>query len=403
MSEQQRIYDYLRDLVLISSTSQDVLGVNRVVDYLTSLFAQIDFKAKRMQNPRGKEVSGDLIVFNSNNKKALMTLICHSDTLSINTKDKPKFKGNLSDHTLKGPGVIDNKGGIIVIYLALAKLQKKLPLALSELPFSIQVLCSPNEELGSSGWHLVFKDLAKTSKFLLGFEPAFGENGSVVKSRRGNRWYKINCHGREAHSGRAHKDGLNANLELCKKILEIQKLNDYSKNVTVNFGSIQTEKDVYNLVAGNAHAKLDLRFSLQSDLDSTHKEIMSIVKKSYIQNEGGLACDSSYEIVDDCPAMPANSASADFVKRYCEILSQKENKPIEAVESGGAADICYMYDEDKICLDGLGPVGIGMHTEQEGLYWPSVFSRSDAMCDFLFEIVQAEYRAVSETFHPANV
>ena len=88
----------------------------------------------------------------------------------------------------RGPGVIDDKGGIVV---ALEGLKRFLKISPGRM---VCDFCASAEELGSPGFHQLFKKLSGDSAMVLGFEPSL-DNGSIIQSRRGNRWYHIKVEG----------------------------------------------------------------------------------------------------------------------------------------------------------------------------------------------------------------
>ena len=124
----------------------------------------------------------------------------------------------------------------------------------------IRLICSPTEEIGSPGFQEFFKKQSATSEIVLGFEPSL-EDGSIVESRRGNRWYHIHVHGKEGHAGRDHKHGVNAAHELAFKMVQLHQLTDYNRNLTVSVGQISGGTK-YNVICGNAEAKVDVRFRI---------------------------------------------------------------------------------------------------------------------------------------------
>ncbi|WP_034720581.1 M20/M25/M40 family metallo-hydrolase [Bacteriovorax sp. DB6_IX] len=117
-------------------------------------------------------------------------------------KQEDNFPIRKEGDRIYGPGIVDNKAGMIVILRGLIHL-----LANSKgknFQYGLRVICSPNEETGSNGFLDIFKNLARNSDIVLGFEPAYGE-GHIINGRKGNRWYEIEIEGKKAHSGRDHK------------------------------------------------------------------------------------------------------------------------------------------------------------------------------------------------------
>jgi len=245
---------------------------------------------------------------------------------------------------------------------------------------NLRLIASPAEELGSPGLKNLFAEISKASWMVLGFEPAL-DNGSIVKSRRGNRWYNISVTGKEAHAGRAHKEGINACNELAIKIAKISTLTDYKKDVTVSIGHIQGGKDKYNIVCGDASAKIDTRFSTTQDRDKLTANIEKILKQTYVQG-----AKTTYEIADDSPPVSPSKEAISFLNRYAKIIENLEAKPVGVEKSGGSADSNSFSREGVIIVDGLGPVGGKIHTEEEFIELPSLESRAEAFNRFLSDL-----------------
>lgn len=186
-------------------------------------------------------------------------LFVHADTVFDAKSPFQHFTLNQDGTSAKGPGIIDDKGGIVVALEGLRRF-----LSEDDTKYKFRFISSPSEETGSTNVLEKYNSFAGDTWLVLGFEPSL-ENGSIVESRRGNRWYHIKVHGKEAHSGRAHKDGVNACHELATKITRISALTNYKKDVTVSIGHMNGGQEKYNIVCGQAEAKIDTRFSTPMD------------------------------------------------------------------------------------------------------------------------------------------
>src|SRR5262249_39128994 len=103
----------------------------------------------------------------------------------------------VDENTLRGPGVCDAKGGLLVLLHALLALERS-PVAGS---LAWEVLLNPDEEIGSPGSGSLFAAAAKRNDIGLLFEPALPD-GSLVASRKGSGNFTFIVHGRAAHAGR---------------------------------------------------------------------------------------------------------------------------------------------------------------------------------------------------------
>jgi glutamate carboxypeptidase len=366
--------DLLRAWVEISSPSNNRSGVEHMQNLVGLQLAELGFACQFLPHPEGKtapflkaELPGETDQF--------ITLVCHSDTVL------PSDGFTLSDDGVRGSGsgVIDNKGGLVVMISGLRRLLK----AQSQLKYSLRVLCSPNEEVGSSGFIPLYLEQAEDTLFALGMEPALS-NGSIICQRRGNRWYDIEVSGREAHAGRSRGEHANAAHDLAKKIVALQYLNNLKKEMAVNVGHIQGGQDRYNIVCGHATAKLDVRFSTLEHRDKMHRKINAILNKSHeVSSCGRFRTKTSYKIVDDCPPVAPTRRALKLSQSYIEAIQSLEGRKIGAESAGGAGDVNYLSRKGIVVLDGFGPVGGEMHTRREFVEIKTLGTRSAALAFFL--------------------
>ncbi len=371
--------ELLKRLVEINSGTSNIAGVNEIQRVIRPELEKLGFQTRLIPNPDGSNLSAELLVGTIIGKyQKFVTLVCHADTVF---EPKSAFQNFTLSHdgaTAVGPGVIDDKGGIIVAIKGVQNFLAK------ESPnFSIRLVCAPSEETGSHGYWSGFSQYGKDSAIVLGFEPAL-DNGSIIHSRRGNRWYHIEVEGKAAHAGRAHHKGINAGHELAIKLDKLQRLTDYKKEVTVSIASLSGGSDKYNVVCANACAKIDARFTDRKSADALHKKVVAILKKVNVKSyEGKRPSKTRFRIDNDCPAFTRQPSAVPFLKAYLDTLKELEGKTFQSERSGGAADSNGMSREGLIIIDGLGPVGGGMHTVNEFVKISSLYTRAEALTRFL--------------------
>jgi glutamate carboxypeptidase len=138
----------------------------------------------------------------------------------------------LDGRRLRGPGVADCKGGLVIAMEVLRQVEQ------SHLADTVgwEFLVVPDEEVGSSGSKALFADAAARSTVGLGFEPAL-PSGGVAGARKGSVTGHLVVHGLAAHAGRAHHEGRSAILALSQLIVRLESLNVHD-GVTVNCGRV---------------------------------------------------------------------------------------------------------------------------------------------------------------------
>ncbi len=377
----------LRDLVEIPSGTSNIEGVNRVQKRIADELQAMGSQTRLHDNDQGPNASAQFLIGEFPGKgPRIVNLVSHADTVFELESGFLHFHYDPATGLASGPGVIDDKGGIVVAIEGLRRWLKRTPI--SDRKLTVRFLCAPNEETGSTGFHSLLSRLGKDSWLALGFEPAM-EDGSVVRSRVGNRWYKIRVEGQAAHSGRHLNRGVNAAHELAFKLVELQRLNhtptdNPSDEVTLSTSSLGGGSGKYNIVCADAEAKIDVRFSSFEGRDRAHHEIESIVNKSHIPASiTGREPRSSYEVADDCPPFSETDESVRLMEIYIELVEKLESRKISSSKCGGAADVNYMSRPGLHIIDGLGAYGGGMHRDDEHIQVSSLETRSEALALFL--------------------
>lgn len=359
--------DRLRSIVEINSGTANLSGVKRVQEWFSAELQKLGFSAKLDEN-------GLLVATISGvDSSKPITLLVHVDTVFEPSSTFQEWKLSSDGKQAIGPGVIDAKGGIVIILEGLKRFLADHP----KPTFSIRVVSSPAEETGSTPFLETFRVLALDSRIVLGFEPAL-EDGAIIGSRRGDRWYHVKVVGKESHAGRAHGEGANACVELSAKLAKISWLTDYKRNLTVSVGHIEGGKDKYNIVCGSAEAKIDTRFATIADRDVLHRKISKILKDPFVKGT-----QTTFELADDCPPFSPSKTSASPIKAYLKAIQMSETKSPISKASGGASDANYFSREGLPVIDGLGAVGGKMHTAEEYVVLSSLETRAAALGEFL--------------------
>jgi glutamate carboxypeptidase len=368
---------FLKEIVSISSGTSDSTGVNRVQEKAAEAFRKLGFTVRLIPNPDAKENSGKMLVAELSGTKVKehpITFITHADT--VFEKLNPFI---LSDDgkIAHGSGVVDNKGGIAVGVAGLREFVRTPP------AHSLRFIVSPSEETGSHGFAKLFSDFGAEASMMIGLEPGLDDR-NYVSSRKGVRWYEIHVKGKESHAGAHHDEGINACYDLSEKLVKLEELTDYKKGNSVSVGRIEGGKDKYNIVCGEAMAKIDVRFKTAANAKKLFHDVEAILAKPYAHSaktkEGST---TTFTIVEDSISMDESKRVGDLMKHYSEIVKKIEGAAVTGEASGGVGDLNSMVHENSLMVDGLGPVGGGMHTQEEFLRVESLATRSQALNQFL--------------------
>ena len=363
-----REVDRLTEIVNMNSGTANIKGVTAIQNKVKPWFEAIGFKVTLVPNPDGEKVSAPMLVAEMVGEKTeTITFVMHADTVFEPSSPFQKLKMT-NEFLMNGPGTMDDKGGIVMVLKALEDYLS----VVKKTKYSLRVLVSPNEEVGSIGWWNTFHQFSQSSWLVLGLEPGHDDYG-IVQGRKGNIWYEINVKGKESHAGRDHAEGVNACQILAKKLEEIQKLTDYKKSITTSVGRMEGGQDKFNIVCGWAKAKIDIRVpDLASYLVIT-KKMQKILKDPRI----------TFSIIDETPAFNVNKISRPVIAMYLKAIEKIEGRKVISHISGGVGDVNHFSREGVIIMDGLGPVGGHAHTEQEFLDIRTIDTRSNVLTSFL--------------------
>jgi glutamate carboxypeptidase len=350
-------YDLLERLVEIETQTKNLKGVSTAQELLAFLFQKMGLEIEYIQS----EISGGpplLVATKRGMSEKVVSFIGHSDT--ANSCLSHPFRMDWQNQKVFGAGVADCKGGVALCISALHQLLIHSPRPY----FNYRIIISPNEELGSIGFHKTLNRLGRESDFVFGLEPAVSSE-NLITSRSGNRWYQFKIFGKRAHSGRYNQPHINAFNVLCNLNQSLLKLVENKEKTRINFGSVLATPNQFNTICDQVAAKLDIRFACSESLKLVHTGIEGFMEEPtplcpYTFERAKIF----YSIEDHCPAM-FNSKGNDWLKDVFSHAYCYENHYPDFQHSGGAADINHMSCEHNICLDGLGPAGHGMHTDQE--------------------------------------
>ena len=191
----------------------------------------------------------------------MVALVGHLDTVF----PPGTFEGFRRDGDLaRGPGVLDMKGGLVVVAFALQALAETVGLE-AVVPLRIAIVA--DEEVGSPEGQGVIREGIAGADAALVFEAGrTNPPDAIITRRKGTGGMTVRAFGKAAHAGNDHKDGANALWAIARFIDRVQALTDYDRGVTVNVGKIVGGQGK-NTVPDEAEAALDIRFCTRADAD----------------------------------------------------------------------------------------------------------------------------------------
>ena len=362
----------LAPMVEVNSFTDNVEGGRAVGAQLRSLFSIEGLSSRVVASTR----YADHLVFASGEGGGggapEIALVGHLDTVF----PPGTFEGYRVDGDLRrGPGVLDMKGGLIVVAYALRAIAAVCGLARAP---RLRVVIVADEEVGSPEGQAVIKQAIEGARACLVFESG-RKNDAIITRRKGTGNVRVVAHGKAAHAGNAHAEGVNAIWALSRFVDHAQQLTDYERGTSVNVGKIfgGTSK---NTVPEQAEAQLDLRFCTRVDAESlvaavrrAAAEAERDVPRSRLVVEGGIA---------RLP-LERTEASAALMEAYAENARAVGLGAVEAGLIGGGSDASTSGGMGIASIDGLGPRGIGFHTKDEQIEVATLVTKAQALARFL--------------------
>ena len=350
----------LERLVNIDSGSANTAGLERVRTVVVEELQKLGGKIETFPATPHPGTNVTATFEGAGTRKIL--LMAHMDTVFADgvAKAKPYY---VKDGRAYGPGVMDNKGGIVAGLYAI-----KILKALNFKDYGrITFLLDTNEEVGSLDTTALIRRVAKEHDVVLNLEPGRPADGLVVW-RKGSATALIEVKGKAAHAGVAPQDGRNAATELAHQVLQLGKLGDAEKLTTVNF-TVLTANGATNVIPDNASAKGDVRAVTREEFDRVERDLARI-------SQNKLIADTQVKttLSRGLPPMPRTPESDALVKT-AESIYAELGKKLTIEGSGGAADASLAADVGVPTLDGFGIVGGGIHTPDEYAEVESVVPR----------------------------
>lgn len=339
----------IRAFVAIESPSDNKAAADRMGAFLAGIFEELGGRARLH---RTEDYGDNLqIDFAGNDGRKPVLLLGHFDTvypLGTLAAMPCRTEGD----RLYGPGVLDMKSGIALMFYAMQALQSWN----AALPRPVTVFLVSDEEVGSSSSRKITEELARAAAAVLVLEPAAGTRGAVKTARKGVGEYMLTVKGVAAHAGLDPAKGHSAIVELARQITAISKFNDVSSGVTVNPGVIRGGTRT-NVIAAEATVEIDARIQKAKQAAGLERKMRALRpydKRCKLMIEGGI---------NRLP-MERTAGVADLYGKAKAIASQIGWK-LEEAAVGGGSDGNFTAGIGIPTLDGMGGVGEGAHAVHE--------------------------------------
>lgn len=357
-----------RRAVQINSHTANVEGVNAVGALLGEAFALPSLEPVVIAG----KACGDHLFWRTRVSGAPIVLVGHHDTVF----PPGHFEGWSSDgERATGPGALDMKGGLAVIWGALAALEELSLLA--NVP--LVVASVSDEELGSSDSREHLIRMARGARAALVFE-AGRQRDAIVTRRRGTGTLRLRFEGRAAHAGNAHAAGRNAIWAMARFIDAAQALTDYERGNTINVG-LASGGTSSNTVPATATCSVDLRF----EHSGAATALLASLRAAAEQAAAGLDVTVAISGGANRAPLERTPASEALYREYAAHAQAAGLGSEECPLVGGGSDANTIASVGVPAIDGLGPRGAGFHTTAEWVDLTSFRPKAEALARFLWQ------------------
>ncbi|MES2341000.1 MAG: glutamate carboxypeptidase [Pseudomonadota bacterium] len=353
--------DLLKTVVNIDSGTGDIEGGRKVAAVLIPRLKALGMTIESVP----AEIPGlpeNTVATLKGTGKARILMIGHIDTV-FGPGTTAKWPFSIEGEHARGPGVADEKGGVIEGLYALQ--------ILHDLGFKnfaqITFLMETSEERGSPGTRALIDRLVKAHDVELNLEP--GDAPDVITVwRKGSSTVNIAVKGRAAHAGVAPQDGRNAAVELVHQLATVEQFPHSGDGLTVNLTIIQAGSR-YNIIPEDAKAQINIRARQKSDFDKVEATLKASAAKTVVP-------DTTVTISRENSFPPlANNPATDALAVRAQAIYAGLGLKLGTGGNGGASQSALAYEAGTPALDGLGPVGGGFHSDKEFMDLKSVTPR----------------------------
>ena len=380
-----KLDEYMKDLTEICSFDSgryNKEGVYQTVDWFKTRYEALGLNTQIIWMDDHDEaplliVSNDTTngadILNSE-KPVDVLFISHLDTV-FDTETVKNWPVTVdADGIGHGPGVIDCKGGSLLVYYLVREM-----LSAGEVNFTFVHAMNTDEEPGSNYSQHFFQHFAKRTKYCLVFEPGRA-NDEFVGVRKGGVKYIIKAHGIGAHSGADFEKGANAIVELCRWIPEITALIDLEKGTTLNIAKIEGGLN-NGQVPDYAEAAVRLLYLDPKEVDKVNALMDRMQKEPFDKR-----CHLEVEIkgISRPPMYITENTKTLF--EALDKAGEKAGVKTDWITTGGMSDGNWVAHHGVGTLDGCGPCGACLHTTDEYIKTGSVEPRFRVMRQLLLDL-----------------
>jgi len=343
--------ELLEELVNCNSFRDNIDGLRRTGELIARKAAQHGMEFQRV--PVGGDPEGPFHLYlELPGPGPFYALLGHFDT--VHPPDSPFNRFQPRGERIYGPGIQDMKSGVVSALFSLAILRRTL----DSHPLPLRVVFNCDEETGSPDSRSLIRDKLAGAAGAFVFEGRYDSQDAIVTARKGIVMGSVRVEGKSAHAGEAPGEGVNAVVEMARKIVRLDELNDPDRGVAVTAGKIQGGVAA-NRVPDSCQAELDLRFTTPEAEEELTRKAREILDTVFVPGAR-----THYRLETARPAFVPTPRSRRLRDLYFQAARQWGRRTGEYA-AGGGSDGNLTAAMGIPTLDGLGGSGGGPHTENE--------------------------------------
>jgi glutamate carboxypeptidase len=365
----------LERTVNVNSGTMNFAGVAEVGRMFRAEFDRLGFTTRWVDGAPFARAGHLVAERRGRNAKLRILLIGHLDTVFEADSPFQRFQ-RIDDSTASGPGVIDMKGGNVIMLLALGALADAGRLD----RFDVSVVLTGDEEKVGRPIELARRDLiaaAEHADLAFGFEDGAGDPKTAVVARRSASEWTLRVAGRPAHSSQIFRDDIGSGsvFEAARFLAAIHDSLKGERHLTFNpgvaVGGTQigfnptegrgTAFGKTNVIAESTVVAGDLRALTLEQRDRAKDTMRRILERHHLGTTGELVFEDRYPPLAPSPGN----------QRLLEVFDRASRDlgfgPVSGVDPSraGAADVSFTAGQIDGAIDGIGLMGDGGHTVRE--------------------------------------
>ncbi len=377
----------------ISSASSEQGGLYAVAERLrgelTSLGLVVEIGAEPSVDGQPRPV---LVARGPSIDSGATLLLGHMDTVL------PAIEPQRLDGRLVATGALDMKGGFAALIGALQLLRSRGELP----PDDLLLVAVPDEEVGGPISARSVRHWGALAHTVLVLEPGakIADGETLVTGRRGLTTWRLDARGVAAHSGIAYWEGRSALAAAATWAGAVQRMSEHDDGPIVNVGRIvggdsEFVSDVgeehrfigtserLNIVADRCLVEGEVRYLAAEDCDRFLFRMRDLAESL----AKGWDVELELTELETIPPMTVAPPSAALAEHLMGVAAADGWKLETEPNRGGVSFPNFLPDPSVVCVvDGLGPVGGGMHTRQEWLDLESLRRRIALIAEALLYI-----------------